>query len=373
MSVGSDDIPDELEQLLSSATENLVSITPEEAIENYLEYKESDIRPQTISEYGRKLVHFREFCDKNGIDDLNELNGRNLNSYRKYRRTETSPGDEPLAPKTMRDEMYLIQNFLRYLGNIEGVRQELSEKVQVPDLSKEDGVRDLEIDPGRVEEILTNLEQFEYATREHVVWLFFTHTGRRPGCLYAIDLGDVHLDGDNPYIEIRHRPPETGLKNKKEGESEVYLDDDVAQVFQHYIKQHRIDVKTETGRQPFLTSKYGRLSKTTMRKYIYRYSRPCVITGSCPHNRDIDSCEAAQSHGSESKCPSSRPIYALRHEYITSKLKEGVPIEIVGGRCDVSPDVIKKHYDERDESERRSLRREIFNEVRDDRDGGGFR
>jgi len=109
-----------------------------------------------------------------------------------------------------------------------------------------------------------------------------------------------------------------------------------------------------------------------MRKYIYNYSRPCVIHGKCPHDRDIDSCEATQSGDHASKCPSSEPPYALRHGYITSKLRSGAPTEVISGRCDVSKKVIDKHYDERNEAEKRELRQSVFEDLRDEEKEGGY-
>lgn len=372
MSASVDNLPEEVQTLLNSYGKELKPLSPDEAIESYLQYRH-DLRPQTVSEYARKLDHFRTFCSIQGIDNVNDLDGRLINDFRHYRRTETVDRDEPLSPKTMRDDMYLFRDFLTHLAHIEAVSSDLPDRVEVPELDKNDGVRDIDIDPDRVDRILDYLERYEYATRPHVVWLFHTHTGRRPGGLYALDLEDVHVDTDDPHLEFHHRPGETELKKDEDGEGEVHLSYDVAEVFRDYIENNRVDVTTENDRQPFLTSTEGRLTKSTMRKYIYKYSRPCLITGDCPHSRDTNTCEAAQQPGSVSKCPSSKPPYALRHGYITSKRAEGVPLEIISGRCDVSAEVIEKHYDERDESEKRALRQKIFDEVRDQQDGGGFR
>jgi integrase len=258
------------------------------------------------------------------------------------------------------------------LEEIEAVPGGLSDKIRIPELKRGDGVRNIKIDSGRVDEILGHLERYEYASRTHVVWVFHVHTGRRPGALYALDLDDLNLDREDPYLELCHRPGETELKNGAASETEVYVSKEVAQVFEDYVDKNRVDVVTDNDREPFLTTIYGRLSKTTMRRYVYKFSCPCVVTGECPHDRDIDSCEATGSEGTASKCPSSRPPYALRHGYITSKLREGAPTALVSGRCDVGKGVIEKHYDERDEDEKRELRQEVFEEIRDEQNGGGY-
>lgn len=374
MSAADSEVINKLDSIVTTNLTSLEPIGPAKGIEKYLRHKETEVRPQTIKEYKRKLSHFKDFCERKSIENLNQLNGRLVDDFRQYRRTETGSQEGPLSTKTMNDDMYLLQDFLSYLGSIEGVPADLSSKVEVPDLGSGDGVRDISIDSKRVERILEYLDKYEYATRPHVVWLFHAHTGRRPSGMFAIDVSDLYLDADRPYIEIRHREGETELKNGEDGEAEVFLSDYVAEVFSDYLESNRTDVATSNDRRPFLTSSQGRLSKSTMRKYVYKYSRPCVLTNECPHDRDIETCEAAQSVDAASKCPTSRPPYALRHGYITSKRGDGVPDRFISGRCDVSPAVLDKHYDERDETEKRQLRQEVFNEIRDDAeaDNGGY-
>ncbi len=366
------EIPGELDELLEEVSDSLKPICPSEAIDRYLEYRETELTIQTRSEYRRKLQHFDDFCEDRGITNLNELDGRTINDFAKYRRRESVGCDEPLSNKTMRDDMYLFRSFLSFLEDIEGVPSGSSEKVNIPELGNKDGVRDIEIDSDRVTEILDYLEKYEYASRSHVIWTFFAHTGRRPGGLYGLDLCDLKLEREDPYIHLRHRPDETTLKNGADGETEIYVSEDVAQIFQDYIENSRIDIVTENGREPFLTSSQGRLSQSVIRKDVYRFSRPCVLSKECPHGRDVDSCDAAQSQGSASKCPSSCPPYALRHGYISSKLRQGASVKVISGRCDVSEPVIEKHYDERDEEEKRQVRQKLLEELRENQDGGGF-
>lgn len=366
-----EDLPAEVRNLVELTNRSLEPMEPEAGIDRFLDRKSSEIRPRTVEEYRRKLTNFRQFCEMRGIDDLNDLDGRTVDEYRRWRRTE-STDDGPLATKTMRDEMYLFRDFLEFLEHVEAVPGGLSEKLEVPSLEDGDGVRNIEIDPDRLESVLEHLATYEYASREHVVWVFHAHTGRRPGCLYALDLRDVHLDVDDPYVEFAHRPPETTLKNGTGGETQVALTDDIAAIFADYVEKNRIDVTTDVGREPFLTSRYGRLSKSAMRRYVYQWSRPCEIGAACPHGRDPASCKATASGDDASKCPSSRPPYALRHGYITQKRREGVPKTVLSDRCDVSEEIIEEHYDERDAEEKRELRQRVLDEIRQDVSGGGY-
>lgn len=57
-----------------------------------------------------------------------------------------------------------------------------------------------------------------------------------------------------------------------------------------------------------------------------------------------------------SKCPSSRSAHTIRRGYITHELSAGVDRSYVCERCDVPEDIVKLHYDERDERERLEFR-----------------
>lgn len=366
-----EDLPDKLKRYIESNTQTLEPLTPADGVEQFLTHKKTEIRPQTVDEYRGKLEHVLDYCDQNGIENLNDLTGRDIKDFAWYRREETGSQDGSLSAKTIRDDMYLLRDLLRYLGDIEAVPRDLYRKIDIPSLDDQDGVRDIHLERDRVEMILQHLRKYEYGSKEHATWKFFTDTGRRPGDLFALDLGDLYLEIDNPYIKLVHREGETELKNGENGETEISISSETAQAFKAYIEKKRIDVTTENGREPFLTSQYGRLSKMSIRKYVYQYSCPCVVTNECPHDRDISSCEAAQKVNQAYQCPSSEPPYALRHGYITAKRNDGVPIDVLTERCDASEPVIDKHYDERTEEEKRELRRQILEQVENERDTGG--
>ena len=371
MSLSIDDLPQELIDAISDSS-TLVSIAPQKAQEQYLASRRGEIRDQTIEEYRNKLDVFVEYCGQNGLNDLNEVDGRFLAEYMQYRRTETAPSGESLSNKTLRDDMYLLQDFVSYLESIEAVPANLSEKVKIPKLSAGDGVRDMNFDPDLLNSILDHLNKFEYASAAHVIFVYHGHTGRRPGGLYSLDLRDLHLDCEDPYIEFKHREGETELKNGSNGEGQVSIHESVAEVFQDYITNNRHDVTDDFERCPFLTSEFGRLSKSSMRKRVYAFTRPCVVSGECPHNRDPENCDAAQTLNAASKCPSSKPPYSLRHGYITAKIKQGVPRKVISGRCDVSEDIIEKHYDESDENEKRELRQEVLEQIQAENEQEGY-
>ncbi|AGB36911.1 tyrosine-type recombinase/integrase [Natronococcus occultus] len=358
---------DELHRLLRERSPSLQPLAPSAGVDRYLDRRASELTPGTVDEYRRKLDYVVEFCAIQGVEDLNDIDGRFVDEYRVWRRDEATDAVESLGVKTMRDEMYLLQSFLRYLEAINAVRPGVTETVLIPDLGPDTGVRDIELAPEQVTEILDYLGTYRYASREHVVWLLHCRTGRRPGAIHSLDVADVHL-GDAPYLAFRHRPDQgTRLKNGQNSEREIPIDEAVATVLADYIEDTRESVTDEHGRDPLLTSRHGRLSKTAMRLYFYEWSRPCAVTENCPHGKQIDACSAAQKKHEASKCPSSQSSYAARHGHITQLRRLGLPKSVVSERCDVSEEIIEKHYDERSEEERRKLHRDLLEEVREKR------
>ena len=356
----------DLQRPVDEQKSSLQPLAPENGVARYLRMKSSDVGEITKKEYRRKLQYFIEFCSQEGIQNLNQLDGRKIDSFRIWRREDSTDKVKSLTSKTMRNDMYLFRDLIRYLESVEAVEPLTSEKIQIPKLKDRDGVRDTELSNDRVARILNYLEQYKYASLEHIVWLLQCKTGRRPGGILSIDLNDVETNVDDPYIEVIHRGKGTSLKYGVDSEKKINISKETAEALDDYISNQRHDVTDSDEREPLLSTKYGRLTRSTMRKYFYKFTRPCRISGQCPHNRDIDECESAQSTDQASKCPSSEPPYAFRHGYITQQRRIGVPVAVICERCNVSKGILAKHYNERTEEERRISRRKILNQASDD-------
>lgn len=370
MSVDSE-LSNELQRVLQDYGAPSKPVSPDEAVEKFLANEQSELAPNTLAEYERELNRFADFCNRNGVEDSTEFDGRILHDFKIWRRDEAHDGEGSLSNKTMRDEMYLFRKFLRFLESIDAVRPQLHEKIDIPSLDPGEGERDIEFNSEELKEILAHLDKYEYATREHAVWVLFAATGRRPSGLRALDCDDVHLDEENPYIEFHHRgggENETRLKNKKSSENTINLSDTAAEALQDYIDTHRIDIE-ENDREPLLTTSYGRLSDSSLRKYVYKWSRPCVTGSGCPESRKQEECEAMESSDCAVKCPFSKPPVALRHGYISNLRRQGVSLHAISDRCDVSEEIIEKHYSELSEGEKRELRRKELESVTSGDDG----
>lgn len=142
---------------------SLEPIEPERALELYLADRENNVTQATIYSHRSRLGHFVRWCDKEGIENLNELTGRQLHEYRIWRRME-----DDLAPATEKTQMGTLRVFINWLESIDDVREDVHSKVLSPMLTGNDNVRDVMLDKERAERVLTHLRKYEYCSRPHV-------------------------------------------------------------------------------------------------------------------------------------------------------------------------------------------------------------
>ena len=289
---------------------------------------------------------------------MNGLSGRDMHCYKLWRRD-----DGNLNKVTVKTQMNTVRVFIRWCENINAVHPDLSEKVISPILDDGDNQRDIMLEADRAEIILNYLSRFHYASFDHVTVLLLWHTGMRTGAIHGLDIGDY--DSENQRLQTHHRPDQgTPLKNKEKGERLIALNSEVCRVIEDWISHNRPDIDDEYGRCPLITTSQGRVSKGTIRDLVYRWTRPCVISGECPHNREMETCVACDDHKkSYYDCPSVVSPHAIRRGSITHHLTEDVPEKVVSDRMNVGPDVLEKHYDQRTEEEKVEQRRVYLDNI----------
>jgi len=355
----SDEIVDRLREESGIGREPLEPFAPSDAVEDFIETKEEsdDLAEATIRSYSSRLEYFVKWCNVVGIENMNDVKGRDLHQYRLSRQKKLNKKSQNTQQKTLRQ-------FIKFCGTIEAVPTDLWQKVTVPSVDDEDEVRDEMVTGERAEEILAYLLKYQYASREHVVWLLLIEVGIRRGALYALDVDDYHPNDDTPHLDINHCPKTgTPLKNGKKSERKVSISSEICDVLDDYIADRRFDVTDDHGRRPLVTSSAGRLAKSTIQKYVYKWTRPCAIGKECPHDKDVTECMAAQNGDKASKCESSLSPHPIRRGYITHSLSEGVPIDVLSRRCDVARKTLEKHYDARTEEDRMKQRKQVLREV----------
>jgi site-specific recombinase XerD len=354
----------DLQQIIAEINQiNLEPVTPAKAIKMYLTDRTDELTQSSLETHRSALGFFRQWCSINSINNLNELTGRQLHQYRIWRRDDAPEKVDTLSKKTDKTQQDIIRTFIEYCESIDAVEPGLHEKVRSPALRQGETAREVTLDTQRANAVLEWLCKYEYASVEHVIWALLTETGVRTGTLHSLDVTDYEREAEIQYIAIRHRPATgTTLKNGNASERWVGLDSDICDIIDDYLVEQRPDSTDEYGRKPLLTVGRGRLAKSTIRKYVYKWTRPCFIGRECPHDREVGECEATNDDAA-SKCPSSRSAHAVRRGYITHELS-GVDRSSVSERCDVSEEVIREHYDARDEGKKMSDRQQAFEQAR---------
>ncbi len=332
---------------------DLEPITPQEAVDLYVSHRELEVSKKTLQNHKYRLNAFVEWCHEAGVDNLNDLSGRDIHRYRVWRQQDVNI-------VTLRGQLATLRVFLEFCASIDAVEPGMRERVKIPDVDRGDEARDIMLEPERAQKLLSYLERYNRASRQHVIIAVLWHTGIRLGSLRAIDLDDYEPDGQ--CIWLRHRPEsDTPLKNQKPAERAMALDDYYCDIVDEYIRFHRHDVVDDHGREPLVTSDNGRLSGGQIRSEVYRLTQPCIYAD-CPHDRDPNECEA-RFYGHYSQCPSSISPHAIRRGSVTHQLREDVPEKIVSGRYDVSSDILDRHYDRRTDREKMEQRRDFITDI----------
>ena len=331
---------------MTTDKDDLEPIEPETAQELFLDHKATDCTDSTVQNHRYRLNPFVRWCGENGIDNLNELSGRDIQRYRLWRKED---GD--LNKLTLRMQMSTLRVLLKWAGSIEAVPQNLYDKVMIPRVRPEERKRDEMLDAEDAQEIMDYLSKYEYASREHAVMALLWQTGIRVGAAHSLDVDDVFIDEN--YVRLVHRPDEgTTLKNAKSGQRPVALTPAVAEVLAAYIETHRRDVTDEHGRDPLFTTAHGRMHGNTIRRLTYRVTAPCYRGADCPD------CAA-----DEEKCPEAVSPHAIRRGSITHFLTSDVPVDVVSDRMNVSRKVLDEHYDERSEEVKMEQRRGYLDNI----------
>lgn len=101
------------------------------------------------------------------------------------------------------------------------------------------------------------------------------------GAVRSLDLEDLNLDRSHPprFGSSRVLPPPArhrhSAQKSEQGTRWVRISQKTAAYLEDYINDHRHDVTDGHGREPLLTSTYGRLVGDTFRASLYRVTRPC--------------------------------------------------------------------------------------------------
>jgi integrase len=347
------------------ANQELEPMGPREARDDYLQERQEDARFETLRTIRKGLNLFVKWCEEQEIRNMNEISGRQLNKYKNWCK-DTSDNNTV----SLNGILGVLRRFLVYCVRVEAVAAGTPDKTPIPNVPDDEDVNYEKPTEQEVEAALEYLETCEPVSRRHVEYKIIEEIGCRVGAVRAIDVGDVDLE--EGVIRFRHRPeknhPEekgTPLKNGSDGERHVNIPTELAELINDYKENPgRYDVTDRFGRKPLFTTENGRPLTDTIRRDLYKLTRPCVHADNCPHDRDTNSCDAFKN-ANASKCPSSHSPHPLRRYSIESQIDAGVSKEMLTDRVDVSIPVLNKHYDTRSEERKRKHRLKVFEKLYD--------
>lgn len=336
----------------------LEPISPREAYRLYRNDCEGELSPRTIEARDYRLGFFLRWCeskDDNGdphITNLNEISGRDIYKYRTWRKQD-------IKPVTLKAHISDLRQFMKFCVTIDAVPSSIPDKVGNVVLDYDENINDDHIIREKAEAIIEYLEKYHYASKKHVLFLLPWKTAARIGGLHGLDVDD--FDWENKRVSFAHRPDSrTYLKNKRQGERSVALEDDVLGVIRDYINNERLEVKDDYDRRPLFTSRAGRMSKGHLSKYIYYVTTPCITDHECPDERRPSQCEFTSGIGASVGCPYNNPSHDIRRGAVTRWLQNDVPEKAIGDRVHMSTDTLDKHYDKRTSDEKAEQRRGFF-------------
>lgn len=323
---------------------NAPDLSPTEARDHWLDSLRVERTESSISTYHYRLKLFTDWAEDQDIDTMRDITGWDLSTFEAHRRRQN-----PRAI-SLNNEFSTLKNWLEYCARIELVDSELPEKVHVPEVPPDEESSDVKLESDAAMALLEHYrdDPEHYGTRGHVILELIWHVGARAGAICSLDLRDMRrADDGTRYLTFVNRPATgTRLKKGPDGERPVLLSDAVWDALDWYVEHNRDDVEDDQGRQPLLTSAYGRPDPGTIRDWMYIATQPCIHSP-CPHGKERESCDWT-TYGQGSKCPSSRAPHRVRTGAITWMLNMGVPIETVAERVNSSVETIKKHYDKQD-------------------------
>lgn len=252
----------------------LEPMSPEEAVTAYLEDRKTDLASTSHQNHKYRCQRFIEWADEYGLTNMNELTGRKLHEYKKWRQ-------EDVSAVTLKTQLGTIRIFLRFCERINVVPKGIDRKISMPTIGFHEDVNDDVLTKEEAEAILEYCTKYEYATFRHAAFYLVWHTGIRSGTVRGLDVDDYN--SDQGYIEIRHRPQTgTPLKNGVESEREVTVKPEVSEVLDDFIERNHDKVEDEHGRMPLLGTPPAGCTKRRSKGTSTRSHGPATIRTSAP-------------------------------------------------------------------------------------------
>jgi site-specific recombinase XerD len=318
--------------------------------ERYLSRRQNRA-PTTIAQYKRTIPSFIQFTEDSGVTHPGQLTTEPVDNW-VDELFDTYDNDSTVLTYTKN-----VRAWLKWIHRRNFCDDHIYQVLNKDELGLSPTVRDEALPIPEAQALLQKLRQQRFGTAIHALLELVWNTGLRIGEVRALDLRDFSPEEETIYV--RHRP-ETGtrIKNGSEdeqtsgdGERHTTIDQEPIDALREYIRTDRKTVTDEFRRKPLFTTGRGRAARSTLRRWIYE-ATSCRWADQ--DSGDI-SCDGSCDPRSN-VCPYSYYPHAIRRGAIVSHLSGGLRLDKAAGRFDVSPRVIRKHYDPREKSRRRQDR-----------------
>lgn len=114
-------------------SDDLQPLPPREALDMWIGRQKAEKAEETVQSYFYRVRKFVDWLEEQGIDNLNDLNGRDVFRYDSVQRSEG------LSKHTLNTQLGTIKLFLDFCVDVEAVDPVLPAKVDIPTLSKGEG------------------------------------------------------------------------------------------------------------------------------------------------------------------------------------------------------------------------------------------
>jgi len=330
-------------------------VTPRQARRQFLDARKGNVKKSSFRTYKFPTKHFVQFCEEKSIDAIGDVGGYVIESWKQVRK------DEDIKQVTLHNNVKTLRVFIRWCESAELIDYGTADRMEVPEVSREQVVSNDKLSLEMAEQTLRYLSTYEYGSRQHALFKTLWHTGCRISGGIALDVRDIDFQNESAILKFRNRPDTgTPLKNNNPGERNVTISSELTSVLKDYIEGLRPQVTDDFDRRPLFCTSKDRLQRQVAYKNFTALTRPCFVSDTCPHDRDIEGCDAAQQKKQASGCPSSESLHPIRRGSITYQVSRGWPKEKLSERVDVSVEVLNKHYDARTKEKEREGRKQYL-------------
>jgi integrase len=270
------DDPEVIQQLLeaeitsdeSSESTNDPQSTLSDLYQRYLN-RRTDRSPATRAQYKRTIPTFVDFAADHDITHPQGITTTLIDEFADEL-FDTYDTDATIATYTKN-----VRAWLKWLHKRNLCDESTYTLLDKQELGLSPRARDEALPESEARQILSKLRTQRRGSELHAILELLWNTGLRIGEVRALDVSDYRPEVAD--VSIQHRS-ETGTRIKNgsaednhpgDGERLTELKPSVVKALNHYIRHQRHDVTDKYGREPLFTTRRGRPSRSTLRRWVY--------------------------------------------------------------------------------------------------------